>query len=40
LPAFYHRPQSIEEMVDHTAARVLEMMGIDVPGPRWEGTAA
>jgi 4-hydroxy-3-polyprenylbenzoate decarboxylase len=40
LPAFYHRPRSIEEMVDHTVARVLEMMGIDVPGPHWEGTAA
>jgi 4-hydroxy-3-polyprenylbenzoate decarboxylase len=38
LPAFYHRPRSIEEMVDHTVARVLELFDIDVPGPAWEGT--
>jgi 4-hydroxy-3-polyprenylbenzoate decarboxylase len=37
LPAFYFRPVSIEEMVDHTVARVLGMFDIHVPGPRWEG---
>ncbi|ANN80734.1 UbiX family flavin prenyltransferase [Bordetella flabilis] len=37
LPAFYFRPASIEEMVDHTVARVLGMFDIDVPGPHWEG---
>jgi 4-hydroxy-3-polyprenylbenzoate decarboxylase len=40
LPAFYHRPKSIEEMVDHTVSRILEMVGIDVNGKRWEGMAA
>ena len=38
LPAFYHRPRSIDEMVDHTVARVLELFDIAVPGPTWEGT--
>jgi 4-hydroxy-3-polyprenylbenzoate decarboxylase len=38
LPAFYHHPRSIEEMVDHTVARVLELLDIKVPGPEWEGT--
>jgi len=38
LPAFYHRPKTIDEMVDHTVSRVLEMLDIHVPGPRWEGT--
>ncbi|MFA7625383.1 MAG: UbiX family flavin prenyltransferase [Pusillimonas sp.] len=38
LPAFYHHPKTIEEMVDHTVARVLELVNIDVQGPRWEGT--
>ncbi|CAK7046406.1 UbiX family flavin prenyltransferase [Kerstersia gyiorum] len=38
LPAFYHRPASIEEMVDHTVARMLEMFGIDVGGPQWQGS--
>ena len=37
LPAFYHRPKSIDEMVDHTVSRILEMVGIDVQGQRWEG---
>jgi 4-hydroxy-3-polyprenylbenzoate decarboxylase len=38
LPAFYFRPASIEEMVDQTVSRVLEMFDIHVPGPRWEGS--
>jgi 4-hydroxy-3-polyprenylbenzoate decarboxylase len=37
LPAFYFRPASIQEMVDQTVARVLEMFDIHVPGPTWEG---
>ncbi len=38
LPSFYHRPASIEEMVDHTVARVLDMLGIEhVLAPRWSG---
>jgi 4-hydroxy-3-polyprenylbenzoate decarboxylase len=40
LPAFYHHPASLEDMVDHTVARVLDLLGIHVPGPRWEGTQA
>ncbi len=39
LPAFYMRPASIDEMVDHTVCRVLELFDIHVPGPRWEGIA-
>lgn len=39
LPAFYHHPQSIAELVDHTVARVLELFDIHVPGPHWEGIA-
>jgi 4-hydroxy-3-polyprenylbenzoate decarboxylase len=38
LPAFYHQPQSIADMVDHTAARVLDLFGLEDPSaPRWEG---
>ena len=38
LPAFYHQPQSIAEMVDHTAARVLDLFGLEDPSaPRWDG---
>lgn len=39
LPAFYHRPRSIEQIVDHTLARVLDLLDIDQSGlaPRWSG---
>ncbi|WP_322997604.1 UbiX family flavin prenyltransferase [Castellaniella sp.] len=37
LPAFYMRPTSIDEMIDHTVCRVLDLFDIHVPGPRWEG---
>ena len=40
LPAFYHRPKSIEEMVDQTTTRILEMVGVDVGGKKWEGMDA
>lgn len=38
LPGFYHRPQSIQEMVDHTVGRVLDMFALphDLT-PRWQG---
>jgi len=36
VPAFYARPRSIEEMVDHTVGRALDLFGIKVPGvTRW-----
>jgi 4-hydroxy-3-polyprenylbenzoate decarboxylase len=38
VPAFYQRPQSIEQMVDHTLARVLDLFDIDQGlAPRWDG---
>ena len=38
LPAFYHKPKSLDEMVDHTVARMMDQFGIEVPGtPRWSG---
>ncbi|TCS37230.1 4-hydroxy-3-polyprenylbenzoate decarboxylase [Paucimonas lemoignei] len=38
LPAFYHQPQSIEDMVDHTLARVLDLFDISHElAPRWQG---
>ena len=38
LPSFYHRPASIDEMVDHTLDRVLDLLGIDNDAaPRWSG---
>jgi 4-hydroxy-3-polyprenylbenzoate decarboxylase len=38
MPAFYHLPQTIDEIVDHTVARVLDQFGIDHPAVmRWSG---
>jgi 4-hydroxy-3-polyprenylbenzoate decarboxylase len=38
LPGFYHKPRSIEEMVDHTLARVLDLFELPHDlAPRWEG---
>lgn len=36
VPAFYLRPQSLDEVVEHTVGRALELFGIEVPDlPRW-----
>ncbi|MGW8389510.1 UbiX family flavin prenyltransferase [Pseudoduganella sp. HUAS MS19] len=38
LPAFYHQPATIDEMVDHTVARVIDLFGIcHNLAPRWNG---
>ena len=38
LPALYHRPESIVDMVDHTVARVLDLFQIThAIAPRWSG---
>ena len=41
LPSFYHKPSSIEEMVDHTVSRVIDLFGIEQAlAPRWAGMKA
>lgn len=36
VPAFYARPASLEEMVDHTVARILDLFALNAPtAPRW-----
>lgn len=38
VPALYQKPKTIEDMVDHTLARVLDLFGIDNDiAPRWQG---
>jgi 4-hydroxy-3-polyprenylbenzoate decarboxylase len=38
LPAFYHRPQTIDELVDDTVERVLALAGVAEAAPRaWAG---
>jgi flavin prenyltransferase len=36
VPVFYTRPKSIEELVDQTVGRVLDVWGLEMPGlKRW-----
>jgi len=38
MPAFYHHPRTIDDLVDHTVARVLDQFGIEVRGAApWSG---
>jgi 4-hydroxy-3-polyprenylbenzoate decarboxylase len=39
MPAFYHRPTTIDDLVNHTVARILDRL--DIPHelvPEWSGT--
>jgi 4-hydroxy-3-polyprenylbenzoate decarboxylase len=41
VPSFYHRPQTIAEMVDHSVGRVLDLLGLpQASAPRWPGLKA
>jgi 4-hydroxy-3-polyprenylbenzoate decarboxylase len=38
IPAWYHKPQTIEDLVDFVVARALDQLDIDcIPIQRWEG---
>jgi 4-hydroxy-3-polyprenylbenzoate decarboxylase len=40
MPAFYHRPTRVEEIVDQTVNRIFDVLGIDLVDDlfqRWEG---
>ena len=40
VPAFYHRPETVEEIVDQTVNRILDLLDIELEDDlfkRWEG---
>jgi flavin prenyltransferase len=40
MPAFYHRPQSIDDIVNQTVNRILDLMDVELPQDlftRWQG---
>ncbi len=40
VPAFYTRPQTIDEMVNYSVARLLDQLGIHLDVSRWAGAMA
>ena len=38
MPAFYNKPKTIDDMVEHIVARVLDQLGVAAPfAKRWDG---
>jgi flavin prenyltransferase len=38
IPGFYHKPQTVMEIVDHSIERVLDLLGVPAPdAKRWNG---
>jgi 4-hydroxy-3-polyprenylbenzoate decarboxylase len=40
MPAFYHRPETVGEIIDQTVNRILDVLGIELEEdlfPRWSG---
>ena len=38
VPAFYHKPQTILDLVDHSVDRILDLLGLPDPDARrWQG---
>jgi flavin prenyltransferase len=41
VPAFYNRPKTIDDIINHTVGRLLDLFGIDTPVvKRWRGGPA
>jgi flavin prenyltransferase len=40
MPAFYHRPQNLDDVINQTVNRLLDLMGIELAQDlftRWQG---
>jgi len=41
MPAFYMRPRGVDDIVNHTVARLLDLFGLDTDlAERWQGPAS
>jgi 4-hydroxy-3-polyprenylbenzoate decarboxylase len=40
MPAFYNRPQSVDDIVNHTVGRLLDLLGLESGlVKRWSGVS-
>ncbi|MGX2970470.1 UbiX family flavin prenyltransferase [Ursidibacter sp. B-7004-1] len=37
VPALYHQPQSVDEIITHSVSRALDQFDLSIEMPRWEG---
>ena len=38
VPAFYNQPKTVDDIVDHTVTRMLDLFGLHTDAtPRWDG---
>jgi len=37
VPAFYQRPATLDDVIDHTVMRILDQFGIHLDASRWDG---
>jgi len=38
VPAFYHKPESVDDIVNHSVERVLDLIGLpSADAQRWDG---
>jgi 4-hydroxy-3-polyprenylbenzoate decarboxylase len=37
VPAFYNKPATLDDVVDHTVSRILDQFGLESGAPRWDG---
>jgi flavin prenyltransferase len=37
VPAFYQRPRTLDDLIDHTVIRILDQFGIHLDAARWDG---
>jgi len=41
VPAFYNKPKSVDDIINHTVGRLLDLLGIETKlVKRWEGEPA
>ena len=40
VPAFYHRPVSLDDVITQTCRRMLDQLGVHLDGGRWAGKMA